>query len=244
MTSYFRKFVILAVSGSFLLLVGCDTVRDENVRDNSDGIEHYYSLPDNGPGFKFRSPMLRGVLGISPIDADGIRSDRRMLFKKSNSPLELRLHHFRFWTDSPTKLVQQKITDYFRGMGLANKVIRYNPGNKVDYLLHGRLLKFERYVDTKSNEDKVLVSIELSISKESTGQLVVSNTVIHIREKAARAGNANKTIVNAVKSFNVALSKALVKFIKEHSPRRYAQRIIIKSRKVPSEPEVKNKKSR
>ena len=244
MTKYFNKFVILVVSGVFLLLTGCDTTVDENVRDNSDSIEHFYSLPDNGPGYKFKSPMLRGVLGISPIDADGIRSDRRMLFKKSNSPLELRLHHFRFWTDSPTKLVQQKIADYFRRMGLANKVIRYKPGNKVDYLLHGRLLKFERYVDTKSNQDKVLVSIELNISKESTGQLVVSNTVIHIREKAPRAANANKTIVNAVKSFNSALTKALIMFIKKHSPKRYAQRIMVKPEKESPEPKDKNKKSR
>ncbi len=235
MSSYFRKKTVFAVSllGLVVLLTACGSTGDsrEAIVDNSGSIEFYYPLPDNAPGYKFKRPVLKGILGVSPLDSDVLRGDRRMLFKLSSRPLELRLHHFRFWTDSPTKLVQQKISVYLNKIRFATKVIRFVPGNRVDYLLQGRLVKFERFVDTKSNKDEVLVSIELSITKESNGQLVAPSTIYHIRQKAARASSANNTIVNAVKSFKLALGKAMLQFVQQNAATQYSQRVIVNTKK-------------
>jgi len=238
MSSYFRKKFVFSVSllGLIVLLTACGATGEEReaIVDNSGSIEFYYPLPDNEPGYRLKAPALKGVLGISPLDSDVLRGDRRMLFKLSSRPLELRLHHFRFWTDSPTKLVQQKISVYLSKVRYASKVIRFVPGTRVDYLLQGRLIKFERFVDTQSNNDEVLVSIELSITKESNGRLVVPATIYHIRQKSARASSANNTIVNAVKSFKLALGKAMLQFVQQNAAAQYAQRVLVNTKKPKS----------
>ncbi len=231
MINHFYKKLILSVClfTLIMLMSACSgSSGRETIIDNSGSIENFYALPDTQPGYKFKTPALKGVLGIPPLDTDSLRGDRRMLFKLSARPLELRLHHFRFWTDSPTKLVQQKISIYLRDIQFASKVIRFIPGTKIDYLMHGRLIKFERFVNPNASFDEVLVSIELSISKESTGQLVVPATIYHIRQKASRARSANDTIVNAVKSFKLALDKALLQFVKQHAAKQFSQRVKVK----------------
>ncbi|VAW81316.1 hypothetical protein MNBD_GAMMA12-1516 [hydrothermal vent metagenome] len=236
MNKYCSKKLIVSVCLFALILLisacsGSNNRGRESLVDNSGSIEYFYTLPDTEPGYKFKTPAFKGVLGIPPLDTDSLRGDRRMLFKLSARPLEIRLHHFRFWTDSPTKLVQQKISIYLRDIQFASKVIRFVPGTKVDYLMHASLIKFERLVNIKSSSDEVLVSIELSISKESTGQIVVPATIYHIRQKAVRARSANDTISNAVKSFKIALDKALLQFVQQHAAKQFSQRIKIKPTK-------------
>ena len=234
MSRHLAKTGILTVFLALMIaiLTSCGGVRSEAEQDHSDTTEHFYPLPDTHPGYRLKTPAFRGVLGVAPMDADGIRSDRRMLFTISTRPLELRLHHYRFWADSPTKLIQFKVSEYLNHIRYATKVIRFSPGTKIDYLLRGRILKFERYVHINADHDEVLVSIEFSIIRDSTGELVVPNTVYHLREKAVRAKRRNDTIVNAVKSFNTALNKALLQFVKQTAASQYSRRIVLNAKQV------------
>jgi len=219
-----KQIFILIISGLVLGLSGCGG----GTRDGNDTTERYYPLPDSSPGFKLKKPVLRGSLGVAAIDADGVRTDRRMLYTTADRPLELLLHHYRFWADSPTKMVQHKITDYLSKAGFAKKVTRFLPGAKVRYVLRGRLLKFERYVDTDKRQDAVLVSLELNVTNENTGNVVISNTVFNIRQKAVRAGNRNQTIVNSVAAFSKALDTALLQFVKQNAPKQFKKKSVKK----------------
>ncbi len=221
-----RRLGWLLLTGLALGLAGCIGGGTKTPPDR------YYSLPEKDPKKVLPKPVLKGVLAVERLQADTLRDDTHLLYVISDRPLEITKHDYRYWTNSPTILVQQRIYTYLSKAGFATQVMRYDPAIKVDYLLRARLQNFERLVSAHKLE--VLVRLEISIVKYS-GDVVFAPVSYTERLEYPRGGTADETIHASVQAFEHSLRRILDRFIRDYSAR--------KSAKAKSGTNNKNKKA-
>jgi ABC-type uncharacterized transport system auxiliary subunit len=166
--------------------------------------DRYYLLPyDSGPPAD-HPPLLRGLVAVERPRADGLHSERAMLYIDPSRPLEIRRYHYHFWSDSPPALIQTDMVNYFAHTDFASRVLRSANGVSPDYVVEGRLLRFERIL--YSDGPKVAVSLQLELSKPSGGGQLWVQTY---SEQAKAKGN---TMHATVEAYDAALKAIYKKF--------------------------------
>lgn len=209
-TNLIKSIIIVGISIGLNGCIGSSETRDQREKTT----DRYYNLPETPPAFKLNRPVLKGVLGIDRLDANALRNDTHILLSYAKTPLEIIKHHYHYWSAPPTELVQQRIYNYLGQANFATKVVRYDAAREVDYVLRGRIVKFERLVyESGAAKDEVLVSLELDISKNN-GKIVIARKRYDIRLKHGR-GDFQKTII----AFDEAVRKILDLFIKDNKPK-------------------------
>lgn len=121
--------------------------------------DHYYRLPPAKPGRTLDRPLAAGTVSIAPITARGLYQERAILYTDSRTPLELHLYNYRYWVQSPSRLIQGHMIDYMRAAHVADKVTRYEPGTTAAAVISGHIRRFERLVG--GARDRVMVSLDL-----------------------------------------------------------------------------------
>lgn len=121
--------------------------------------DHYYRLPQPKVGQALDQPLIRGTLGVAPLTARGLYQERAILYTDARSPLELHLYHYHFWDESPGHLIQEHMVNYLKAVRIADKVVRYEPGEDADTVVSGYIDRFERLVGGK--RDRVAVAVEI-----------------------------------------------------------------------------------
>ncbi len=199
----------LLLGGLSLALAGCGIFGGTKTPP-----DRYYSLPHKDPAKVLSRPVLNGVLAVERLQADTLRDDTHLLYVISDRPLEITKHDYRYWTNSPTILVQQRFYTYLNKARFAKRVMRYDPAIKADYLLRARLQNFERLVSPQKLE--VLVSVEITVVKYN-GDVVFAPVAYTERLEYPRGGTADETIHTSVKTFERALRRILDRFISDFS---------------------------
>lgn len=197
-----RPIVFYLAGCSLLVLTGCFGGNAQVPQD------HFYRLPEVKKTKPLGAPVTKGVVGVKALRSDGLHRERTMLYIEHDQPLEIHRYHYHHWTNTPARLIQENMLDYLGKIGFASDVIRYRPGMKVDAVLKGRLLRFERLLNASGIQ--VIVSIELSYDpkakqlqkgfhKEYTVTLDAQGTSIH----------------DTAKTFGAALQQIYQSFIKD-----------------------------
>lgn len=122
--------------------------------------DRYYRLPDQEAQTR-NVPVVHGILGVERLKTVGLLNERAMIFVGDN-PLELTLARYHHWQEAPATLIQKNLTGYLARSKAADTVVLYEPGMKVDGLISGRLLRFERR--EKGATPQVAVSMELAFN--------------------------------------------------------------------------------
>ncbi len=113
-------------------------------------------------------PLFSGTLAIGALDSAGIYNDRALLHSEESTPTQLQRYHYHSWTESPPRLVQDHLTLFLRHARTAPVVIPENPRNRWQYLLNGKLRRFERI--TGAGGSKIVVAIEFQLLRQGENQ--------------------------------------------------------------------------
>lgn len=131
--------------------------------------DHYYRLPDQ-PAEKVSRRLLNGTLGVGLFKTDGMLNDRSILTVDSEHPVEIYRSDYHLWQEVPGVLIQKNMTSYLQRVGAAGQIVLFEPGMDVDWLVSGRLLRFEVLEGKGGNE--VRVHMEISVfQKENRDRL-------------------------------------------------------------------------
>jgi ABC-type uncharacterized transport system auxiliary subunit len=170
--------------------------------------DKYYRLPEARPLIPLDRPFVEGVLGVAPLNADSLHRERAIIYVDPEHPLQLNPYHYHFWVESPVYLIQEHLLTYFRAVGLATRVVRFEPGMRVDALVKGTLQRFERIVE--NNGIKVSVALELEFIDQHR-----RDTQSWSKEYSETEQAADATMDATIEAFGNALNRIYTEFTRD-----------------------------
>lgn len=183
------KKVLLQLLMLSLLLTACGTVPPVPE-------DRYYRLSETAVKQSGKS-QLGGVLAIGIIENAGIYNERAILYSEKSQPAKLQRYHYHFWADAPPRLIQDHLTINLRKARAARTVVIDKGEVDWNYLLTGKLRRFERIMD--GSRSRVAVEMEFRLLKrDSRKPLLVKDYVANVAVKG-------KTVNDAVEAFNEGL---------------------------------------
>lgn len=149
--------------------------------------------------------MLRGVLAVATLDADGLLRERPLLYSASGKSYELQQHDYRYWIDPPPRMLQNQLIDYLRSSGLAGTVVAPDLRVEADYNLSGRIKRLERLLG--GGPPRVVAELELALVENSSQRLIL------VRSYDAEVLADDESIIASVTALNAALSRIFEDFL-------------------------------
>lgn len=119
----------------------------------------YYRL--HSPSVAAAGALLKAEVVVLPLRADGLYSERAMLFS-SDGERQLQQYHYQHWLYSPAQLAQEFLAVQLRQAGLGGNVYASAQAGEAPYIVAGRILHFERIV----SQNKARVALELRLEKK------------------------------------------------------------------------------
>ena len=159
----------------------------------------FFRLPDPRP--VAGAQLTDAAIVVRALRADGLRSERALLYVDDAADVTLQQQHYHFWAESPPRLVQAQLIQYLRLAGASPMVIGGTDA-PAELVVSGRLRRFERRL---SGEQAAVVEIELQLERDGHGLVLV-------RDYAAEVP-AGEGFDSAIAAFAEALDKIFADFL-------------------------------
>jgi ABC-type uncharacterized transport system auxiliary subunit len=160
--------------------------------------DFFYRLPPLHPHSPLTEKVVDGTAAVDQLQAEGVYRERPLLYVDAQRPLEVLQYHYRHWIQIPSQLIQDNLVEYLREANIADRVERYNSGQRPNLLIKGRLLKFERRVE----ETRATAVVEMEIEfRQKTAQGTRKITKVYNSEVPAEG----PAIHDSVAAFGEAL---------------------------------------
>jgi len=166
--------------------------------------DRFYRLPEPEPATGTR--LTEGVISVRAFRADGLRSERALLFSEDPAGVALRQYHYHFWVDSPPRLLQSQLVGFLRGAGAASVVLA-DGRDGADLVIGGRINRFERSL---GGGGTVHVALELRLQRPGEVPLLV-------RDYAATGNPAGAEPEDAVVAYQRAVTEIFARFVQDAS---------------------------
>lgn len=115
--------------------------------------------------------VIDGNLRLEPIRAQGILSERAILFSQADSPNRLEQYRYHHWEKPPAQLITEALLETLQASGLASQVVPADVRSRADFSIDGELLRLERILAKK--QDAVTVELLLRLKRYSSRELVL-----------------------------------------------------------------------
>lgn len=130
---------------------------------------HYYGL--QAPALPATADRKTDfVLGIDRFRAPDLLRDDRIVYYQS--PTELNYYEFHRWSSDPASMLSDLATQWINGLGVFTQVRTLPAREPVDYVLMGRVFRFEE-VDYEGG-GKARVGLDLSLLRSRDHKVVWS----------------------------------------------------------------------
>jgi ABC-type uncharacterized transport system auxiliary subunit len=187
---------IVCCLATLVILVGCGRVRYPT----------YYTLNLPAPPDPPVAENVHAALAIREFSAPAYLRQGAIVYKPS--PDQIGFYAFHRWAINPCQFVTNSVIERLRASGDFARVKSYDGRPDVDYVLSGRLEKFEEldYADGV----RVEVAISAQMTNLATGQTVWTNAVSEVgavnkRDVPAVVSEMNRTMELAIKELLSAI---------------------------------------
>ncbi|MDH5563637.1 MAG: PqiC family protein [Nitrospirota bacterium] len=170
--------------------------------------DYFYRLHVPDPTTHFDPSPLQGTLQVTRPRADALTSERHLVYRKEGNSSQLNHHAYHRWVDSPTRLLQQEMTQFLRKAGLAQQVVTPEIRTTVDYALSCRIAKLERVLD---QSPRVTLELELGITS------IKKRRTLLLRTYREDQPTGDLQVDSSIKAYNQALSNILHRFLTDTS---------------------------
>ena len=196
----------LGLAGAALctLLVGCGQQPVAVPKD------HFYRLSITPSASVVRAEKLEGVVQVDRFGADGLFQDRAIVYAHSDTPNVLHQYRYHFWTEAPTRMLQNVTVQYLRSAHLADQIVTPEHRTDASFTLSGDIRKLEHIV---GNSSRVLVEIEYGLRRNSDGSLV------WLKDYRVSKVIADEHVSGATQAISQAMSEILSELIADISSR-------------------------
>lgn len=144
--------------------------------------------------------VFNGVLEVERFAADGLNGGRPIVYSQAEAPLQINEYHYHFWVEPPAVMLQDRIVTFIRGAGLAGTVVMPEMRVEPDFILSGRILRFEQVL---GSEAEVAIRLEIGV------RAVASDQILLIKTYEQRQPAADGSVPSAVRAFDAAFADML-----------------------------------
>ncbi len=164
--------------------------------------DHYYRLPE----LRDVNVDEQRVSSISVItfQAAGLYQERAILY--TDNEIELKQYHYHHWTDSPTRLLQERLAERLRLSNISKLVLNTFEGNS-ELIIKGQIKAFERLQQKES--ESVYVKLLLQVNSNSKHA-----PILH-KEYVQTVTLPSNTIADVIKAFAEAVDLIFSDFYME-----------------------------
>jgi ABC-type uncharacterized transport system auxiliary subunit len=164
--------------------------------------ESFYRLPtpEVSPG-----RPVNAVVAVDEFRSDGLHGERALVYSTDSKHIALRQYRYDFWADPPPRLLRDYLVAYLRKADVARVVNRYDPSAPADYVVSGKIWRFEQLIDGDRSE--VAVRLEIQVDRNGSGRPLL------LREYRAVASAATPAPKDAAAGFEQALSQVASRFV-------------------------------
>ncbi len=174
-----------------LALVACGSV-DPAPEDQ------YYRLPAAAVTEQ-ASSALDGTLVVGSIEHGGIYGERAILYSNASQPAKLQRYHYHTWADSPPRLIQDHLAVYLRNAGVASNALIDKGVVDWNYMLYGKLRRFERVMGGFGS--KAVVELEFRLQKRGGDSYLLT------KDYSAEVTVEDDSVNDTVEAFGAALAE-------------------------------------
>jgi cholesterol transport system auxiliary component len=166
--------------------------------------DHYYRLETAAPA-ALASPKLAGTLEVERLRVETISQGRAMLYRDTSQSGEIEQYAYEHWVDPPSVMLRDDLVRYLREAGVAEEVV--TPALRVDsqYLVSGRVVRFECILG--GGEPRVVVEIELALTRQEGRELLLLATY---REERVAPGSG---VADSVTAYEQAIGAIFERFV-------------------------------
>lgn len=131
--------------------------------------DRFYRLDIPALATRFAAPSL-AVVEVSRLSTDGVLSERPLAYQDADGSLGR--YRYDLWAEPPTALLQNALVDALRQSGIAATVITPETRVPPDWMVRGRLNRFEMLAAS----GKVVAAVELAVVSARDGSLLLLKT--------------------------------------------------------------------
>ena len=154
--------------------------------------DHYYRLPEL-TGVSSDQKRV-GSISVITFQAESLYQERAILYTENE--IELKQYHYHYWTDSPTRLLQERLAERLRLSSISNLVLNTFEGNS-ELIIKGQIKAFERL--QQKGSESVYVKLLLQVNSNTR------NAPMLQKEYVQTVVLPSNTIASAIKAFAEAV---------------------------------------
>jgi ABC-type uncharacterized transport system auxiliary subunit len=122
---------------------------------------------------KNAAPAIPVTVGVDKFRADSVYRTEKMVFRRV--PYQVEFYPYERWGARPDEIVTDRMIDHLLATRRFREVIRSVSGARPDYLVRGRIKRFEE--DDVSNQYFAVARIEISLIYRRTGQVLLQKLI-------------------------------------------------------------------
>lgn len=172
--------------------------------------DHYYRLQAVFAGDRKPVTLFAGTVEIDRFVADGLTSERAIVYSKAGSPNEVKAHHYHFWIKPPTVMLRDELVRFLRQAKVSKAVVTPAMRVRADYVVTGKIRHLERVT---GENGRTRLEVELGVRNPSDGELLFLKT--YKQDNAT----ADASVASGVEALNTALSIIYADFLNDISKR-------------------------
>lgn len=192
-----RRRDLLMLAGGGLTLVACGG-------GGSVPQDSFYRLTIDDPGRRYGKPLLDGTVEVTRFEADGLTSERALVYQESGPTL--RQYRTHYWVDTPTRLLQEATVKALRAAEAAPRVVTPDARVRSDYRVAGRLERLQ-HSPGDGGAAGVIVAAEFEVTQARSGGLVL------LRRYETRREVVDDSVPAAAVAFRDALTDIMGRFL-------------------------------
>jgi ABC-type uncharacterized transport system auxiliary subunit len=143
---------------------------------------------------------LDGTLVVPRLLADGLLGERNLIYVEENSPQVLRQYNYHFWSESPTRMIQDRCVEYLRLARVATMVTTSEFRAAADYQLTGKIRRLEQI---RGPSPRVVVSLEFGLYQ------VRDNRLLHLHTYEQKLDVGSNGVAAAASAMSAAVLNIL-----------------------------------
>jgi ABC-type uncharacterized transport system auxiliary subunit len=171
--------------------------------------DHFYRLQAVYASDPLPSRLLPGTIEVERFVADGLTSERAIVFSEAGKPNQVKAYHYHFWIKSPTVMLRDELVSFLRASKISDAVVTPDMRVQAGYALTGKIKHLEQI--RAKDQTRTLLEVEFGLRNPKNGKLLFLDSY-RIENVAGGKG-----VATAVDSLNTALSIMYSDFLNDVS---------------------------
>ena len=167
--------------------------------------DQFYRLSGAPPPQPYQMPPIEGTVVVERLRADGLLSQRPILYTSREWPNRLEQHNYQYWVESPPEMLSAVLLDYMRAANLATDVAEAGSRRPAGCRLTGTLRRMEQVV-TAGAPSLAVIEVELMLERINDRALLLHRTY------RAEQPAADLDMAATAQAFDSALAALLARF--------------------------------